>query len=83
MSSTDSKFQGYGTAASQWPVINSFSFKSHTILTGISPAVLDSVDNVANIVNSGITNISDAISEQQHCERERLGKFSLLNVLQR
>jgi hypothetical protein len=83
MSGTDSKFQGYGTAASQWQVINSFYFKSYSILTGFSPAVLDSVDNVANIVNSGVTNISDAISEQQHCEHERPGNVSLLNVLQR
>jgi hypothetical protein len=49
----------------------------------ILPAILNSVDNVANIVNSGVTNISDAISEQQHCERESLGNVSLLNVFQR
>jgi hypothetical protein len=53
---------------------------------GILPAVLNSVDNVANIVNSGVTNISDAISEQQQqldCESERQANFQLLSVLQR
>ncbi len=51
----------------------------------ISPAVLNSVDNVANIVNSGVANISDAISEQQQqleCESERQASVQLLSVLQ-
>jgi hypothetical protein len=52
---------------------------------GIIPAVLNSVDNVANIVNSGVTNISNAISEQQQqldCESESQTNVRLLNVLQ-
>jgi hypothetical protein len=53
---------------------------------GISPAVLNSVDNVANIVNSGAANINDAISEQQRksdCESEWSVNVRLLSVLQR
>jgi hypothetical protein len=52
---------------------------------GISPAILNSVDNVANIVNSSVANISDAISEQQQqldCESERQANVRLLSVLQ-
>jgi hypothetical protein len=85
MSSTDLNFQGYGAAASQWSIINSLSFKSCSTLI-ISPAVLNSVDNVANIVNSGVADISDAISEQQRqldCESEWSVNVRLLSVLQR
>jgi hypothetical protein len=71
MSSTDSNFQGYGAAASHWSIINSFFFQITFNSNGyILPAVIKSVDNV----NLGVTDISDAISEQQRqldCESER------------
>jgi hypothetical protein len=52
---------------------------------GILPTVINSVDNVLNIVNLGVADISDAISGQQQqleCESERQANIRLLSVLQ-